>query len=179
MTFGRLVWYLTPSDRRTFSTLWVPARWITPIFVSFDMFAFLIQLASITDVRSAYTSSKPLKDATTMFEHGLHVLKVGLIIQLLCFTAFAIIGLRFTLVSRKWVNHSTALEGKSKRCVWMVNGAGTLIMVGAISSRNDRLILTRNSCQQYTESLNSLSPSPTLRPRNQHPAHRPIWDTIF
>lgn len=159
MTFGRIVWYITPCDRRTFSTLWVPARWITPLFVVFDMFAFLIQLAGISDVGSAYTSNKSPKDKAATLDHGLHVLKFGLIIQLLCFALFAVIGLRFVFVSRKWVGHSAALQWK--KCAWMVNGAATLITVGAISSKHDTVILTENSYEQFTGCSNSLSLSRT------------------
>jgi hypothetical protein len=86
------------------------------------MFAFLIQLAGIADVGSTYTSNKAPKDRATQFDHGLHVLKFGLIVQLLCFAIFAVIGLRFVLVSRKWVENSTTFEMRWKRCSWMVNG---------------------------------------------------------
>lgn len=131
MTFGRIVWYITPADRRTFSTLWVPVRWITPLFVTFDMFAFLIQLGGITDIGSAYTSTdSPPKQAAAL-DHGLHVLKFGLLIQLLCFAIFAVVGLRFMLVSRKWGDPAAGADRAWRSCAWMVNGATTLITVGA------------------------------------------------
>jgi hypothetical protein len=133
MTFGRIVCYITPAECRTFGTLWIPVRRITPLFVSFDMLAFLIQLVGIADIGSAYASKDSPQVQATALGHGLRVLKFGLLLQLLCFAIFAIIGLRFILVSRTWGGDapSAVADRRWRQCAWMVNGAATLITVGA------------------------------------------------
>ncbi len=135
MSFGRLVWWVTPSHHRGFKTLWVPARWITPLFVSFDLGSFFVQFIGLAVIASGFTSNKTGKDLQHSINNGIRVLKFGLIIQLLCFGIFALISARFIFISRRWRNEW--LDGGNarwRRLGWAINVSSTLIMVGRSNS---------------------------------------------
>ena len=77
MVFGRIVWYTTPPGERRFARLWVPPRWITPLFVVSNISAFLIQLLGVGAVGAAVTEKPPDQEKLS---NGYRVLKFGLII---------------------------------------------------------------------------------------------------
>jgi RTA1 like protein len=131
MAFGRIVWYTTPPGERRFERLWVPPRWITPIFVIFDISAFLIQLMGVGAVGAAVTAEP--QDQKKL-SHGYSVLKFGLVIQLLCFTMFAIVGFRFFFLSRGWtVKPEPGLRRPWRQLLNAVNVCATLITVSSSS----------------------------------------------
>jgi hypothetical protein len=100
MTFGRLVWWTRPKDNLNLRTLWCPPRWITPVFVSFDLFAFLVQLAGVSRVGSAFKGGVSPQGKQNDINPGMYTLKLGLG-EFVCFGLFALIGFRFFLVRQK------------------------------------------------------------------------------
>lgn len=52
--FSRIVWFSCPPHALNFKTLWCFPRYITPTFVIFDLFSFVIQLAGASTVSHAY-----------------------------------------------------------------------------------------------------------------------------
>lgn len=129
MVFGRLIWLVTPATWRGFRSLWVPARWITPIFVTLDLLSFFIQLAGLGSVASAHSPNISAEESQKRLENGTSTLKTGLIVQLFGFGIFTVIGLRFVVVSRKWKNDWPDDGGRWRRCVWVINICCALIMV--------------------------------------------------
>lgn len=132
MAFGRLVWFVTPASKLKARVLFVPPRWITPIFVSFDLLAFLIQLLGLGSVGAAYETNGPIDQEQV--DHGLGILRFGLIAQVLCFGIFAVIGFRFLQVSRSFgVDYRGRDEPlpdpKWQRLSLALNASATLIMV--------------------------------------------------
>lgn len=102
--------------------MWVPVRWITPIFVIFDVLSFLIQLFGAVSVSGA--------DQTDVdrIKRGQNVIKIGLAVQLVCFGFFTIIGIRFLFTSRNFA--SDVIDGKKWRHLnYAVNIACGLILV--------------------------------------------------
>lgn len=140
MTFGRLVWWVTPNERLNVRTLWCPPRWITPIFVAFDLITFSIQLAGVSRTGDAFKSGVSPRDKQDAIDTGIHILRIGLGLQLICFGLFVLIGVRFCLVGRRW----RAPDGvtKWKRLNMAVNGAAGLISVGCYSCGRPCLLLT-------------------------------------
>ncbi len=55
---GRLIWWVTPSSYPGFSTFWVPARWITPLFVTFDLGSFYIQFLGLAAVTADFEARR-------------------------------------------------------------------------------------------------------------------------
>lgn len=115
------------------SALWCPARLLTPLFVFFDLGAFLVQLLGAGMVGSAYS----VKDITAQQRQqkmgdGLRMLRLGLGLQLVCFSAFAVISVRFIVVSRRWngehLRRNARMSGW-RRLNWTVTSSATLVMV--------------------------------------------------
>ena len=52
--FSRVVWFSCPTHSLRFKTLWCFPRWITPTFVTFDLFSFLVQLVGSSLISHSY-----------------------------------------------------------------------------------------------------------------------------
>jgi len=128
MTFKRIVYYVTPDRYRGIRTLWVPARALTPIFVGFDVITFLIQLGGAAIVAGG-VSHKPEPDNNKV-KSGSNILKLGLVLQLICFGFFTFVGARFIFVSKNW--RSEWPNTRWVRLNLMVNGACALILIRSI-----------------------------------------------
>ena len=94
--------------------------------MGFDTSAFLIQFLGLVAVAGAVTGNKSTQETETAIASGLRILRFGLVIQLMCFGIFAIIGLRFIVVSKHWhVQNGT--EWRS--LAWAINACAAIIMV--------------------------------------------------
>lgn len=115
---GRVILHVTPSSFRNIKNLWVPPRWMTPIFVTCDIVAFLIQVFGATSA----TSKDP-----KVVQRGYNVMKVGLVIQLVCFGFFLVVSLRFHFISKKF--ESSWPDRQWKKLLMAINIASGLIFV--------------------------------------------------
>jgi ABC-type anion transport system duplicated permease subunit len=149
---------VAPAEDRNVATLWCPPRLITAIFVSFDLGAFFIQFLGACSVGAAYSSrglTAGQKEDKT--QSGLSTLRLGLVLQLICFGLFAIVGMRLLVVSRRWLDKPLrygAPRAKWTRLNWTVNGAATVIMV-SLPVRNIACSKLHRSVP-YTECSSSL-----------------------
>ncbi|KAL9058424.1 MAG: hypothetical protein Q9162_001719, partial [Coniocarpon cinnabarinum] len=131
MAFGRLVWYVSPYSKLNFRSLWVPPRWITPIFVSFDAITFFIQMVGVSAAATAIHGPGDVN--IDQLNNGLRTCKIGLILQMVCFLFFAIIGMHFLIVSKRWsVPPSRARKPRWQLLNLAINAAATLITLRAL-----------------------------------------------
>jgi succinate dehydrogenase/fumarate reductase cytochrome b subunit len=128
MAFGRLVYWVTPESYRSMRYLWVPVRWITTIFVTFDIISFLIQFLGLASLAASVTSED--SDATLLdkVEKSLRIVKLGLIVQLLCFVIFTVVGVRMLSVNKRWRDQWPD-TGRWKQLNWAINCACALLVV--------------------------------------------------
>ncbi|KAJ5223811.1 RTA1 like protein-domain-containing protein [Penicillium chermesinum] len=99
VVFSRILFLVVPLQSRTFKLCWVPPRFLTSIFVGFDIVALLLQLVGalmITSVDPGDTSGQDKLD------HGKSIAMVGVIIQLVAFGFFAIAAVRFNFTSKRF-----------------------------------------------------------------------------
>jgi hypothetical protein len=93
-----------PPESHNVQTLWCSARFVTPLFVVFDLGSFVIQLLGASAVGAAYTSKTlSVEDRQSKTRTGLAALKLGFALQLICFGLFIFVSTRFLYVSRRWV----------------------------------------------------------------------------
>jgi hypothetical protein len=112
VTFGRILFHVVPEKART-TKLWVPARLIMPIYVSWNigkcaqscrslsarprltgLVALLLQLIGAVMITSGTTSSK--------LTRGKHIALIGVAVQLICFGMFSVIAVRFNFISKRF-----------------------------------------------------------------------------
>ncbi|KAI4136851.1 MAG: hypothetical protein L6R39_007586, partial [Caloplaca ligustica] len=129
--FGRLLYYTVPPSHRTFRTLFMPARFIAPVFVVLDVVAFFIQLIGLgIALQSINKDEEDMdqedKDAQ---KRGVDILRVGLIVQLLVFGIFAVLCVRIVLISKRW-QFAWPDAGKWRALGWIVATGSFLITVG-------------------------------------------------
>ncbi|KAI1144610.1 RTA1-domain-containing protein [Hypoxylon sp. FL0543] len=99
VVFGRIVFHVVPAEQRTTRLLWIPPRWITPIFVSCDIVALLVQLIGAVSVSSTQATDE---DAENKLKIGKDVALAGLAIQMGAFGLFTVIAARFHFTSQRF-----------------------------------------------------------------------------
>ncbi|KAI0881950.1 RTA1-domain-containing protein [Annulohypoxylon maeteangense] len=100
VVFGRIVFHVVPAEERTMRLLWIPPRWITPIFVTFDIVALLVQLIGAVSVSSTQATDE---DAMNKLKIGKDIALAGLGIQMAAFGLFTVIAARFHFTSQRFV----------------------------------------------------------------------------
>ncbi|KAI2626699.1 RTA1-domain-containing protein [Hypoxylon sp. NC1633] len=125
VVFGRVVFHVVPAHERTTRLLWVPPRWVTPIFVSFDIIALLVQLIGAVIV----SSTKPTdQDAANKLQRGKNIALAGLALQIVAFGLFSIVAARFHFTSKRFESIlQSSLEPTGKAGAVIVKGSGRLI----------------------------------------------------
>ncbi|KAI5797580.1 RTA1 like protein-domain-containing protein [Geopyxis carbonaria] len=135
MAFGRVIYYVAPPARRNVRNMWVPARFITPIFVVLDILSFLIVALGGIRVSAAITKLNEVGSnkakARSDLEAGYNTAKIGVIVQLACFGFFTFVGARILFVAKQWQSQWPD-SGAWKRLAWAINGACALILFRSI-----------------------------------------------
>ena len=159
MSFGRIMYWATPENKRGLRHTWVPIRWFTTFFVSWDMASFFITCIGVF-VLIANTTKKDLtpEQQISGLEMTYRILRVAFVWQIIFFGLFSIIAIRFMLASKAW-KYDWPEGGSSqwRKIAWVVNGAAILITV---SPSRIRMIENRADCcsaDHYTGAF--LSPS--------------------
>lgn len=93
------------------------------MFVTCDIVSFIIQTIGVVTATS--------KDVNTKMT-GFTMMKIGLIVQLVCFGFFIIISLRFHVVSRRFQQHWPDMRWP--RFLKAINIASTLIFVSYLDT---------------------------------------------
>jgi succinate dehydrogenase/fumarate reductase cytochrome b subunit len=109
--------------------LWVPVRWITTIFVTFDILSFLVQFLGLASLAASVTSNDNDQTLIDKVEKSLRIVKLGLIVQLLCFVVFTVVGVRMLMVNKRW-RAQWPDTGRWKQLNWAINCACALLVVG-------------------------------------------------
>ncbi|KAJ5604514.1 RTA1 like protein-domain-containing protein [Penicillium lagena] len=99
IVFSRILFLVVPSEARTLRLCWVPPRFITPIFVGFDIFALLLQLGGAVMIASVSPTDT---HAARTLNTGKRVAQVGVIIQLAAFGLFSVAAVRFNFTSKRF-----------------------------------------------------------------------------
>ncbi|CZT02522.1 related to RTM1 protein [Rhynchosporium agropyri] len=121
MAMGRVALHAAPKEFQTMKHLWIPPRYMTPLFVTCDIAAFVTQVMGGVD-----STDKDIEVA----KKGLDTMKIGLIIQLICFGFFLVISIRFHSVSKRFEQFWP--DKQWPNFLWAINVAGTLIFVRCI-----------------------------------------------
>ncbi|KAL4901449.1 hypothetical protein BDW74DRAFT_83610 [Aspergillus multicolor] len=110
--FGRIIFLVVPREQRTFKICWVPPRWVTPIFVGFDVVALMLQLIGAVMITAGNGDSQ---DDIDTFNRGRDLALVGVVVQIVAFGLFTIAAIRFNFTSKRFHDRTTAhapLEGE-------------------------------------------------------------------
>lgn len=97
--FSRILFLVVPSEARTFRLCWVPPRFITPLFVGFDIIALLLQLSGAVIISSVDPGDP---NGVDKLDRGKRIAQAGVIIQLVAFGLFAVATVRFNFTSRRF-----------------------------------------------------------------------------
>jgi len=104
--FSRVVWFSCPTSELDFKTLWCFPRWITPTFVVFDLFSFVIQLVGASQISRQYdrdqSPERTIESSERKALPGRVILVLGLVLQMMCFVSFSVISCRYFYLSRNW-----------------------------------------------------------------------------
>jgi hypothetical protein len=132
VTFGRIVWWVTPPDSHQFRLVWCSTRFVVPALVISGLISALIQLMGacffVTTYRESHLGIFP----------ALNAVRIGLTLQLVVLVIFAVVGMRFIYVSRRWINQPLAFSPRPGSnwswLIWAVCMAIAAIIVSPIQS---------------------------------------------
>lgn len=97
--FSRILFLVVPREERTIRLCWVPARFITPLFVGFDVVALFLQLIGAIMISSVGPSDS---NAASKLNRGKVIAQAGVIVQLAAFGLFSVAAVRFNFTSKKF-----------------------------------------------------------------------------
>jgi hypothetical protein len=124
--FGRIVLWVVPPQFQTAKHLWLPSRYITPLFVGCDVFAFFVQVIGGSMLAGANTLSKE----TT----GKNVILVGLAIQMITFGFFVLASIRFSFFLRSTLQGVPLPAERNWRLfLRVINIASVVILVRTVA----------------------------------------------
>ncbi|KAF1994439.1 hypothetical protein P154DRAFT_31458 [Amniculicola lignicola CBS 123094] len=134
--FSRVVWFSCPSHALSFKTLWCFPRWITPTFVIFDLFSFMVQFIGASLISHSYdvdsTQGRNIGESEKKMTPGRVILVLGLVLQMSCFLSFAVIAIRYFVISRAFRADDLGDWKMWRKLSWMINIAAALITLRAI-----------------------------------------------
>jgi hypothetical protein len=102
-TFSRIIWWVTPQERRQIRLLWCPLQFVAPISIGLVLIASLFTLIGAGIAATTYLKESLLEKLP---QEGLALLQMGLILQLVGLLTFSSIAIQFMLVSRHWMDIS-------------------------------------------------------------------------
>jgi hypothetical protein len=134
--FSRVVWFSCPPHALNFRTLWCFPRWITPTFVVFDLFSFLIQLVGASQISRQFDKdadpSRSIESSERKALPGRIILILGLVLQMLCFFIFSVISVRYFVISRHWLAHDLGDMKLWRKLSYTINLSSIIIALRAI-----------------------------------------------
>ncbi|KAJ4368307.1 hypothetical protein N0V83_006663 [Neocucurbitaria cava] len=134
--FSRVVWFSCPTHALTFKTLWCFPRWITPTFVVFDLFSFVIQLVGASQISREYDHdsdpSRTIESSERKALPGRIILLLGLVLQMMCFISFSTISMRYFYISRHWRAHDLGDMKLWRKLSYTINLSSIIIALRAI-----------------------------------------------
>jgi len=134
--FSRVVWFSCPTYALNFKTLWCFPRWITPTFVIFDLFSFVIQLVGASQISRQYDHDndpdRTIESSERKALPGRIILILGLVLQMMCFVSFSIISCRYFYISRHWRAHDLGDMKLWRKLSYTINLSSIIIALRAI-----------------------------------------------
>ncbi|KAF4994247.1 hypothetical protein FDECE_13186 [Fusarium decemcellulare] len=118
VVFGRIVYWVLPPESRTLRFLWVPPRFITPIFVGCDVVSLALQLVAAILISGTDPTES---NAKTKIKLGKDLGLVGVSTQIAGFGLFTVAAIRFHFTSRglggEYVKANQAKHGIQRNCM--------------------------------------------------------------
>jgi hypothetical protein len=128
-TMTRIIWWVTPNERRNMATLYAPPHWIS--FVWALMFSLLDIGKSVG--QNAFKHTDPT---------GIKIQDIGNILQVFVLIGHFLFSLRFMRMSRRWLIHGAAEEKKWRDLGWTVVAVGGILTVSLVLLTYSYRILT-------------------------------------
>jgi glucan phosphoethanolaminetransferase (alkaline phosphatase superfamily) len=97
------MWWITPLDHHQFRLLWCHPRVLAPMLMTVGILSAVVQFIGACFLVSGY---KDYYTSGYQTDIALNATRSGLAVHLAVLTAITIIGLRYILVSRRWIDRS-------------------------------------------------------------------------
>ncbi|KAF7553345.1 hypothetical protein G7Z17_g3708 [Cylindrodendrum hubeiense] len=134
--FSRIVFWVVPPESRNLRFLWVPPRFITLIFVGFDVIALLLQLVAAVLIAGTDATDSNAKHKINL---GKDLGLVGVSVQITGFGLFTIAAIRFHFVSKRLDGQFVAMNQAKhdikqhwSKLLFAVNGSCFLILIRSV-----------------------------------------------
>ncbi|CAI6094746.1 hypothetical protein V2G26_007688 [Clonostachys chloroleuca] len=136
VVFSRIVFWAVPPEHRTMRMIWVPPRFITLIFVGFDIISLLLQLCAAVLIAGTDPTDSNAKDKVNL---GKNLGLAGVSVQLFGFGLFSVAAVRFHFTSRQ-LSSDYASKNETRwnmtkhysTLLYVVNASCLLILIRSI-----------------------------------------------
>ncbi|KAF2434667.1 hypothetical protein EJ08DRAFT_426080 [Tothia fuscella] len=118
-TLTRVIWWVTPNERRNFKTLCAPPHAISM------MWAVLFSIPDIA--KSVGQQAFKPQDPT-----GLKIQEIGQVLQFFALLGFFIFALRFMRMSKRWLVHGAAEEKQWRKLGWTTVAVAGLTLARSV-----------------------------------------------
>lgn len=135
--FGRIVLWVVPPQFQTAKHLWLPSRYITPLFVGCDVFAFFVQVVGGSMLAGANDSAK----LTT----GKNIILLGIAIQMITFGFFVLASIRFSFFLRTTLREVPLPAERNWRLFLRVINIASVIILFRTVARFAEFVIGVNS----------------------------------
>lgn len=131
MAFGRIIYWVTPESHRGIRHIWIPARFMSLIFMLMDGLSFVIQCIGVFVLIGSLSKSDLTTEQQDMAVRlTYNILKVGFILQVMVYGLFTVIAVRFMVVSKQWKYDWPISDAPSWRhLAWVITICTSMIMV--------------------------------------------------
>ncbi|KAE9963839.1 hypothetical protein EG328_011017 [Venturia inaequalis] len=118
-TFTRIMWWVTPNNKRNAATLMSPPRQMSLCW------GFAVMIPDIAKM----VGQRAVHPENPMDPTSLRIQTIGQQIQLVVLTAFFVMTLRFMIISKKWLIHGECEEKQWRTLGWVtVSIAGLMAL---------------------------------------------------
>jgi hypothetical protein len=124
MTFTRVIWWITPNEKRNKSVLKTPPHALSLIWAS--AFAIPDMVKAVASFLGKPKGHNERPNPTSMFNR---IQSVSLVVQFFAIACWTLWALRYMHISKYWLMSGEVIEKKGRKLGWVCFFAGCLVSV--------------------------------------------------
>jgi len=113
-TFTRLMWWVTPNDKRNMQQIGLPVKWVSAIWAGMSIGCDIAKGLGMNVHTISFASKIQL---------------IGMVVQVFVFAGFAIFASRFMIRAQRWAVNGNAESKSWEKLGWTIVAAMTVLTV--------------------------------------------------
>lgn len=131
MSFTRVIWWMTPDEKRTKQVLKVAPNVMSLFWAGFAVIPDMAKAPASILGKPKGHDERP--NPTSIWER---ITSVCLVVQFFAFFCWTLWAVRYMLISRRWMMSGDVIEKRGRRLGWACVVAGVFVCVSTLNSSN-------------------------------------------